>query len=612
MKEKVFIPENPFFDFMGRVADYVILNLLFAVTALPVITAGAAASTLLFVMKRMSAGKEGNVARIYMQEFIKNLRKTTGLWMVLFVAGVILTFDLWIAGDYMAAGLRPIFLITTGAMLFLWIMITLWSLQPDNSPDQRISCRLKKSFYKAVKYLPYTLLMMFVVLIPVFLYIFAFHIFAAAALPLYLCVGFSLTAAICSNTASKAETKAAWNYPDKTEWGKSMKQNQEVYLELTQRIIPFWKNMRDVQYGGYYGYMGNDRKVDPYAVKGCILNSRILWFFSNAYLLLGDETLLDEAGHAWRFLEEHCVDYEKGGVFWSVNYDGTAEDMTKHTYNQAFAVYALSSYYEASGEKKSLELAKKLYYLMELKCRDDRGYLEALDRNFEPVSNEKLSENGVMASRTMNTLLHVMEAYTELYRVSGEEYVADSLRWILDLFADKVYNPKLHRQEVFFDKDYRSLIDLHSYGHDIESSWLLSRTLEVLGDKEYAKLINPICEDLSREIYQTAFDGDSIANECENGVVDQDRVWWVQAEGIVGFLNSYQKNPVNVEYRKAAENIWKYIMNHIRDPREGSEWFWLVDVNGRPYQDKPLVDPWKCPYHNGRMCMEVLKRGIRI
>ena len=156
---------------------------------------------------------------------------------------------------------------------------------------------------------------------------------------------------------------------------------------------------------------------------------------------------------------------------------------TKHTYNQAFSIYALSSYYDASGDPEALETAMKLFELIENKCRDEIGYLEAFDRNFNLVDNDKLSENGVMADKTMNTLLHVFEAYTELYRVTKNSEVKAKLAWILDTFADKVYNPKLHRQEVFFDKYMNSIIDLHSYGHDIETAWLIDRGVEVLGEE---------------------------------------------------------------------------------------------------------------------------------
>lgn len=383
---------------------------------------------------------------------------------------------------------------------------------------------------------------------------------------------------------------------------------EEVKAHLLNDIIPFWKNLRDDEFGGYYGYMDYDLKVDKKAVKGCILNSRITWFFANAYTLLKDESLLEEAKHGFAFMKEHCMDKENGGIFWSMKYDGTPEDTTKHTYNQAFSIYALSSYYEATHDEEALAMAKELFYIIETKCTDEIGYKEAFDKEFHEVENDKLSENGVIAEKTMNTLLHVFEAYTELYRVAKLPEVKERLEWIMDTFADKVYNPKLHRQEVFFDRNMNTILDLHSYGHDIETAWLMDRGVEVLGEKKYEEKMTPITKDLTAEIYKVAFDGHSLANECEKGVVNVHRIWWVQAETVIGFLNGWQKDPSRTEYLDAAKSEWQFIKDHVMDKRQGSEWFWEVDQSGKPYEGRPIVEPWKCPYHNGRMCFEVIRR----
>ena len=383
---------------------------------------------------------------------------------------------------------------------------------------------------------------------------------------------------------------------------------EEVKAHLMNDIIPFWKKLRDDEFGGYYGYMDYDLKVDKKAVKGCILNSRITWFFANAYTLLKDESLLEEAKHGFAFMKEHCMDKENGGIFWSMKYDGTPEDTTKHTYNQAFSIYALSSYYEATHDEEALVMAKELFHIIETKCTDEIGYKEAFDKEFHEVENDKLSENGVIAEKTMNTLLHVFEAYTELYRVAKLPEVKERLEWIMDTFADKVYNPKLHRQEVFFDRNMNTILDLHSYGHDIETAWLMDRGVEVLGEKKYEEKMTPITKDLTAEIYKVAFDGHSLANECEKGVVNVHRIWWVQAETVIGFLNGWQKDPSRTEYLEAAKSEWQFIKDHVMDKRQGSEWFWEVDPSGKPYEGRPIVEPWKCPYHNGRMCFEVIRR----
>ncbi|HKM23115.1 MAG TPA: AGE family epimerase/isomerase [Lachnospiraceae bacterium] len=384
---------------------------------------------------------------------------------------------------------------------------------------------------------------------------------------------------------------------------------EEIQKHLTEVVIPFWKGLRDNEYGGYYGWLDFDLNLDQKAPKGCILNSRIMWFFANAYMVLKDESLLDEAKHAYEFMKKYCVDETFGGVYWAVNYDGTLNDSTKHTYNQAFSIYALSSYYNATGDEEALKMARDLFALIEERCTDEIGYLEAFTRVFTPESNEKLSENGVMAEKTMNTLLHVMEAYTELYRVSKDEAVGERIRFIMDIIMTKLYNPEKQRQEVFFDANYNSILDMHSYGHDIEASWLIDRALEVLDNKEYTEKLRPITQALTKKIYERAYVNHSLMNECVNGVDDTHRIWWVQAESVVGFLNGYEKDKTKTEYLQAARDIWKYIQEYIVDHRVGSEWFWRVDENGQP-DGMPIVEPWKCPYHNGRMCLECIKRGL--
>lgn len=381
----------------------------------------------------------------------------------------------------------------------------------------------------------------------------------------------------------------------------------EVEEELKQHIIPFWEKLRDNEYGGYYGLMDFDLKVDKKYEKGCILNSRILWFFSSAYNLLGDEALLKCADHAWEFMRDYCVDKENGGVYWSVTYDGDVLDSTKHTYNQAFAIYALSAYYEASKCNKALELANALFDRIEDTCTDQYGYLEAFTVDWKPESNEKLSENGLLADKTMNTLLHVLEAYTQFYRVTKEEKVAVALKNILKQFADNVYNDETGHLEVFFDTQMNTISDLYSYGHDIEASWLLDRACEVLDDKETTDSMKHIILTIAENVYKIAYDGKAINNECFKGVVDTTRVWWVQAESIVGFYNCYQETG-NDKYVKIADELWRYIKEYIIDKRIGSEWFWDINIDNEPESRKPIVEPWKCPYHNGRMCMEIIRR----
>ena len=382
---------------------------------------------------------------------------------------------------------------------------------------------------------------------------------------------------------------------------------EEFKKELVEDIVPFWEGLKDDENGGFYGYLSYDLKLDKEAEKGCILNSRITWFFANAYIRLKDEKLLECAKHGYEFMKEKCFDKDFGGVYWSLDYKGNPLDTTKHTYNQAFAIYALCAYFEASEDKAALEAAYELFSIIEEKCTDEYGYLEAFTYDFKPESNEKLSENGVMAEKTMNTLLHVLEAYTQLYRLTKDERVKNCLLRILDILKKYVYNPALKRQEVFFDRTYNSILDLHSYGHDIETAWLVDRTLEVLDDEKLTAEISPITVALAEQTLKVAFDGNSFANECEKGIVNTHRVWWVQAEAVVGFINAWQKTGED-KFLEAAKAQWKFIKTYLVDKREGSEWYWELDENGKPFENRPIVEPWKCPYHNGRMCFEIMDR----
>lgn len=381
--------------------------------------------------------------------------------------------------------------------------------------------------------------------------------------------------------------------------------NLEVKEHLNSAIIPFWQSLKDNEYGGYYGQVDFDLSVDPTATKGCIINSRILRFFSTAYLNNGGEILLDDAEHAYNFLINNFIDEEYGGVYWSLKHDGTVEDNSKHLYNQVFAIYALASYYEASNDEVALAKAMDLYEIVEEKSADG----ESFDRQFNVLPNEKLSENGVMAAKSMNTLLHIIEAYTELYRVSDNSDVKTALAHYLDLIVYKSFSPEKNRLEVFFDENWNSLIDLNSYGHNIEASWLIDYACDVLEDYAHEEDLRTVSKKLVLNTYESAYQDGVVFNECENGNDDKTRIWWVHAEAVVGFLNAYQRDNSKTEYLEAALTIWDYIKTYFIDPRANSEWHSELDENNT-VQEIPVVDLWKGPYHNGRMCLEVLTRNV--
>ena len=334
---------------------------------------------------------------------------------------------------------------------------------------------------------------------------------------------------------------------------------EEVKKELTGHIIPFWNKLRDDENGGFYGFMSYDLKLDKQADKGVILHARILWFYSKAYITLGDKTLLDNARHAYEFIKNHCIDYEYGGVYWMMNYK--------------------------------------------------YGYREAFDRQWNLVSNDALSENGLHADKTMNAILHLIEAYTELYKADHNEEVAKRLKFQLGQMRDIVYTPETNALKVFFDTKFDLVGDIHSFGHDIEATWLMDLACDTLGDEELKKQFAEMDLKISHNIQNIALDNGALNNERENDKIDKKRVWWVEAESVVGFINAYQHSGEK-KFLESARSVWEYIKAEIIDKREGSEWYAEVSYDHKPHDWKEIVGPWKCPYHNGRMCMEVINRGV--
>ena len=391
----------------------------------------------------------------------------------------------------------------------------------------------------------------------------------------------------------------------------------EMKQHLTQKILPFWEKLTDWDRGGWYGYVDKDLNVHVDAHKGCILNSRVLWTFATAARVLGEEKYLEYARHALRFMERF-EDHDRGGVYWSVNASGFPLDKTKHTYCQAFAIYGLAAYMRAVGKDDPLyytarERAFRLFRVIEKNCSDEGGYGEAFEPDFSPAGNEKLSDNpklmerGEVAQRTMNTLLHVLEAYAEFYRAIPDEEVRLAGVKCLERFLKVMYNEPARRLEVFYAKDYRSLLDMQSYGHDIEASWLMWDAVETLIPEGERAPYRDMCLTLAEATCERAFTDHGMENEIVEGEVEHTRVWWVQAETILGF-NEAHKLTGDPAWMERLAQQWEYVKNVIVDPREGSEWYWSTDENGVPTA-KPIVEEWKCPYHNGRMCLRMIENA---
>ena len=386
---------------------------------------------------------------------------------------------------------------------------------------------------------------------------------------------------------------------------------EEMQAVLTDNILPYWINkMVDPNHGGFYGRITGEEVLKPEAEKGAILNARILWTFSAAYRILKREEYLEAATRAKRYLIEHFYDTEFGGIYWSVDYLGNPIDTKKQIYALGFAIYGLSEYYRATGDAEALTYAIRLFESIETHSfdKEKNGYYEAFTREWGEIADMRLSEKDANERKTMNTHLHILEPYTNLYRVWKDDKLKKQLRNLIEIFIDKILNKETAHLELFFDDEWESKYNIVSYGHDIEASWLIHEAALELGDEELLKRVEPLVvriADAATEGY-TPHEGMIYEKNLDNGHVDADRHWWVQAESVVGYLNIYQHFGKEDAFDKAVD-CWTYIQEHLLDKEHG-EWFWSIRADGTINRTDDKAGFWKCPYHNGRMCMEVIER----
>ena len=407
----------------------------------------------------------------------------------------------------------------------------------------------------------------------------------------------------------------------------------EVEHELTTSILPFWmEKMADNVQGGFYGRIDGDDNLHADAPKGAILNARILWTFSAAYRLLRKPEYLETATRAKRYIIDKFYDNDFGGVYWSLTADGKPLDTKKQVYAQGFAIYGLSEYARATGDREALDYAVKLFETVEKYSfdRDRNGYIEAFTREWKPIEDMRLSDKDENTSKTMNTHLHILEPYANLYRVWKDERLERQLRNMLDLFTDKILNKKTYHLDLFFDNDWRTDGNIISYGHDIEASWLIHEAALVLGDETLLKQIEPVIVNIARAadeglnpdgsmIYEAAPPILPIGEELAEGGqrqslpskgrlegLDRELHWWVQAENVVGHVNLYQHFGDETALDTAMK-CWRFIKDKIIDHANG-EWHWSLMPDGTVNRRDDKAGFWKCPYHNGRMCMEIIER----
>lgn len=422
----------------------------------------------------------------------------------------------------------------------------------------------------------------------------------------------------------------------------------EVRQELENDILPFWmEKMTDSGRGGFYGRIDGGDTLHADAPKGAILNARILWTFSAAYRILRRPEYLDTAIRAKRYIIDRFYDNDFGGVYWSLDADGNPLDTKKQIYAQGFAIYGLSEYARATGDDEALDYAIRLFCLIEEHSfdRGRNGYVEAFMRDWSVIGDMRLSDKDENASKTMNTHLHILEPYANLYRVWKDARLERQLRNMIGLFTDKIMNRETSHLDLFFDDDWHTRGDIVSYGHDIEASWLIHEAALVLGDKALLKEIEPVIVNIARAadeglnpdgslIYEQTSgrvdkqtsgqadertsrhgtDGEPTGGQGEapcqlvtcTSSTDKELHWWVQAENVVGHVNLYQHFGDEAALDTAVK-CWQFIKNSLVD-REHGEWHWSLMPDGTVNRRDDKAGFWKCPYHNGRMCMEIIER----
>ena len=387
---------------------------------------------------------------------------------------------------------------------------------------------------------------------------------------------------------------------------------KEMQDVLTGNILPFWiDKMVDHENGGFYGRIDGHGNLHADAEKGGILNARILWTFSAAYRVLGKSEYLEMATRAKDYIIAHFIDREYGGTYWSLDYKGNPKDTKKQFYAIGFMIYGLSEYVRATGDKEALDYAIQLFECIEDHSLDViyNGYIEACTREWGEIADMRLSDLDANYPKSQNTHLHIIEPYANLYRVWKDERLEKALRNMINIFTDKILNPETNHLDLFFEKDWtRGAGHLESYGHDIECSWLMHEAALVLGDAEVLKKVEEIVPLVAKASEKGLNPDGSMIHEAnlDTGHVDDDLHWWVQAEAVVGFYNIYQHFGDESALDKSLQ-CWQYIKDNLID-YEGGEWYWSRRPDGTLNLDDDKAGFWKCPYHNGRMCLEIIER----
>ncbi|WP_199119420.1 AGE family epimerase/isomerase [Pedobacter sp. ASV28] len=383
----------------------------------------------------------------------------------------------------------------------------------------------------------------------------------------------------------------------------------ELDQELSQ-LLNWWDVYAvDEENGGFYGKINSKNEAFP-APKGVVLNARILYTFSSAYLLKKEARYLELASRAFNYLNRFFLDEKEGGFYWSLTAEGQLLDGKKQVYGQAFAIYALAEYYKATNEERALNLAKATYGLLEKHSYDKvhTGYIEAHTQDWHAIDDLRLSEKDQNEKKSMNTHLHVIEAYANLYTVWQNTDLKTSIKRLLYNFKTHIIHPQKGHLQLFFTENWTVRSTLISFGHDIEAAWLLLEAAALIDDA--AEIL--IFQDLALKMTDAALNGvhknGGLLYEYDPHTQHwiKEFHWWPQAEAMVGLFNAWQVSG-NIYYLEQSIKTWNFVKQHIKDKEHG-EWFWGVDFQFYVMQHEDKAGFWKCPYHNGRACIEIVKR----
>ena len=383
---------------------------------------------------------------------------------------------------------------------------------------------------------------------------------------------------------------------------------KELQLELTN-ILCYWMQYTiDEEYGGIYGKIDNDNGIDNNAPRGLVLNARVLWAFSAAYNHSKEKKYLLIADRTCRYFIDHFLDKQYGGFYWSVDKYGKTGDEKKQVYGIAFSLYGFSEYYKATSSEEALRQARDCYALIEQYSFDEKkgGYLEAFTRNWQSMEDLRLSQKDANEKKTMNTHLHVVEAYTNLYRIWKDDRLRNSIKLLLENFINHIINKDTGHLNLFFDEEWNVRGNIISYGHDIEAAWLLQEAAEIIEDETLIKTVKEFSIKLAIAAAKGLDVDGGLWYEKGHEKLVTEKHSWPQAEAMVGFFNSWQLTGDD-KYLRYAFNSWQFIQQYIIDKKNG-EWFWGINGDHTVMKEQYKAGFWKCPYHNTRACMEIIKR----